>query len=222
MTTLPSFDNTLGALFIGFSVSTVRVLFVFTRWLCWSFNRLYGMFLLQVLNYYRRYPLDKAGYKAIVSSSLSAYPCTAFMSTPTRWRHYCSYSFNALWIRHIIFLQSIGDGTPSFHWPCLVLLLNNVSLCGRWNVDYRLSNMDVEISWTWLRSLANQFGASRFFLHFPVILTGTQVSCRAYPSLIIICDLILITWLISVPASHRGEHVASVAIFNCLRTHLTV
>ncbi|KAG6371580.1 hypothetical protein JVT61DRAFT_9290 [Boletus reticuloceps] len=41
MVTLPSFDNTLGAL-------------------------LYGVFLVQVYNYYRRYPSDKAGYKAIV------------------------------------------------------------------------------------------------------------------------------------------------------------
>ncbi|KAF8551281.1 hypothetical protein OG21DRAFT_1524560 [Imleria badia] len=49
MASLPSFDNTLGALFVGFSMSTV----------------LYGMFLLQVHNYYRRYPSDKAGYKAI-------------------------------------------------------------------------------------------------------------------------------------------------------------
>ncbi|KAF8139859.1 hypothetical protein EV363DRAFT_1152860 [Boletus edulis] len=64
MVTLPSFDNTLGALFVGFSVSTVRVLLIFTRWL-------YGVFLVQVYNYYRRYPSDKAGYKAIVSSSPS-------------------------------------------------------------------------------------------------------------------------------------------------------
>jgi len=45
-----SFDNTLGALFIGFSVSSM----------------LYGVFVLQVYIYCRRYPLDKVGYKAVV------------------------------------------------------------------------------------------------------------------------------------------------------------
>ncbi|KAN0074729.1 hypothetical protein V8E55_011778 [Tylopilus felleus] len=48
---LPSFDNTLGALFIGFSVSTM----------------VYGVFLVQVYHYYHRYPSDKAGYKVIVA-----------------------------------------------------------------------------------------------------------------------------------------------------------
>jgi len=50
-TALPRFDNTLGALFVGFGVSAV----------------LYGVFVVQVYIYYRRYPSDKAGYKAIVA-----------------------------------------------------------------------------------------------------------------------------------------------------------
>ncbi|KAG9315961.1 hypothetical protein JVU11DRAFT_3616 [Chiua virens] len=48
---IPSVDNTLGALFVGFSLSTV----------------LFGMFLLQASNYYRQYHLDKTGYKIIVA-----------------------------------------------------------------------------------------------------------------------------------------------------------
>ncbi|KAF9220870.1 hypothetical protein BS17DRAFT_786094 [Gyrodon lividus] len=49
--TLPAFDNTLGALFIGFGVSAVT----------------YGIFIIQVYTYYRRYPLDKTAYKALVA-----------------------------------------------------------------------------------------------------------------------------------------------------------
>jgi len=48
---LPAFDNTLGALFIGFAVSTVA----------------YGMLTIQVYTYYCRYPSDKAGYKTLVA-----------------------------------------------------------------------------------------------------------------------------------------------------------
>ncbi|KIJ64657.1 hypothetical protein HYDPIDRAFT_112055 [Hydnomerulius pinastri MD-312] len=47
----PAFDNTLGALLIGFGASAVA----------------YGMFTIQVYTYYRRYPSDKAGYKALVA-----------------------------------------------------------------------------------------------------------------------------------------------------------
>ncbi|KAG6376909.1 hypothetical protein JVT61DRAFT_940 [Boletus reticuloceps] len=47
MAALPRLDNTLGALFVGFSV-------------------FYGILFVQVYIYYRRYPSDKAGYKAIL------------------------------------------------------------------------------------------------------------------------------------------------------------
>ncbi|KAH7923355.1 hypothetical protein BV22DRAFT_1015597 [Leucogyrophana mollusca] len=51
---LPRFDDTIGALLIGFGVSAVG----------------YGIFSIQVYTYYRRYPLDKGMYKALVSAVL--------------------------------------------------------------------------------------------------------------------------------------------------------
>ncbi|KIK98767.1 hypothetical protein PAXRUDRAFT_133485 [Paxillus rubicundulus Ve08.2h10] len=48
---LPAFDNTLGALFIGFAVSAVA----------------YGMLTIQMYTYYSRYPFDKASYKILVT-----------------------------------------------------------------------------------------------------------------------------------------------------------
>ncbi|KAF8446350.1 hypothetical protein L210DRAFT_3501975 [Boletus edulis BED1] len=60
MVTLPSFDNTLGAL-------------------------LYGVFLVQVYNYYRRYPSDKAGYKAIFPRRLLETTHQAFIGHTVYW-----------------------------------------------------------------------------------------------------------------------------------------
>lgn len=48
---LPRFDNTLGALLIGFAVSATA----------------FGMLTIQVYIYYRRFPQDKAAYKALAA-----------------------------------------------------------------------------------------------------------------------------------------------------------
>lgn len=48
---LPHFDNTLGALLIGFAVSATA----------------FGMLTIQVFTYYMRFPQDKAAYRALVA-----------------------------------------------------------------------------------------------------------------------------------------------------------
>ncbi|KAG1818656.1 uncharacterized protein BJ212DRAFT_1346674 [Suillus subaureus] len=48
---VPRFDDTLGALLVGFSVSATA----------------FGMLTIQVFTYYRCFPQDKAGYKALVA-----------------------------------------------------------------------------------------------------------------------------------------------------------
>lgn len=48
---LPRFDNTLGALLVGFAVSATA----------------FGMLTIQVVTYYRRFPQDKAAYKALAA-----------------------------------------------------------------------------------------------------------------------------------------------------------
>ncbi|KAG1841929.1 hypothetical protein DFJ58DRAFT_807424 [Suillus subalutaceus] len=48
---IPRFDNTLGALLVGFSVSATA----------------FGMLTIQVFTYYKRFPQDKAAYKALAA-----------------------------------------------------------------------------------------------------------------------------------------------------------
>lgn len=48
---LPHFDNTLGALLVGFAISATA----------------FGMLTIQVFTYYRRFPQDKAAYKALAA-----------------------------------------------------------------------------------------------------------------------------------------------------------
>ncbi|KAG2133344.1 hypothetical protein DEU56DRAFT_811163 [Suillus clintonianus] len=48
---VPRFDNTLGALLVGFAVSATA----------------FGMLTIQVFTYYRRFPQDKAAYKALAA-----------------------------------------------------------------------------------------------------------------------------------------------------------
>ncbi|KAH7885532.1 hypothetical protein F5I97DRAFT_1811615 [Phlebopus sp. FC_14] len=126
--TFTTADNTLGALLVGFGLSMVA----------------FGAFTIQVYTYYRRYPSDKAGYKALVSLvSYFAFSQTILETVDQAFIGHCVYYYTVtnylnpipllmetpIWCVCIYFCMCIPSSIPSFKCRCFALRV--------WRFSYR-------------------------------------------------------------------------------------